>query len=356
MSYYSYPKYVSVAQKRATAEKKIKQLRKKNPDICPVILEGKALAKTWWGKSWNNNLESYADYVNRIGRGRSYVRNLAVVDLRIEPGKVTSLVNGSTLYKVEITIDKMKKQNWQTIRQECQSQLSSLPDLLAGKFPKQLQDIFLVQGKGLFPTPEEITLNCNCPDWATMCKHVAATLYGVGVRLDEDPSLFFTLRQVNMDDLISQAVQEKTASILKGGKSTGKKKNVIADDQLEDLFGIAMDDFAPPAPVKKKSKKAKKKAVKKKPVERDIEKKLAKALAAKQKKQSGKNNKQQSRQSHPTAIALVAHCIEDSTSGLTIRELEKATGFPARKLYGILYRLKQQGRVESPARGIYSHT
>ncbi len=342
MSYYGYPKYVSVAQKKSKAEKKIKQLRKKNPDIRPVILEGQALAKTWWGKSWNKNLESYADYSNRIGRGRSYVRHLAVVDLQIEPGKITSLVNGSSLYKVEITIAKMKKQNWQAIKKECQAKLSSLPDLLAGKFPKSLQDIFMVQGKGLFPTPKEITLDCDCPDWAIMCKHVAATLYGVGARLDEDPTLFFTLRQVNMDDLISQAVQDKTASILKGDKTTGNTSNIIGDDKLEDLFGIDMDDFAPPKAVKSKVKK---KAGKKR--SKPVAKK--KPLTTK----TGKAAPKSKLKSQPTAIAQVAHCIENSKSELCIKELEDATGFSARKLYGILFRLKKQGRVKSPARGMY---
>ena len=345
MSYYGYPKYVSVAQKKSKAEKKIKQLRKKNPDIRPVILEGQALAKTWWGKSWNKNLESYADYSNRIGRGRSYVRHLAVVDLQIEPGKVTSLVNGSSLYKVEITIAKMKKQNWQAIKKECQSKLSSLPDLLAGKFPKSLQDIFMVQGNGLFPTPKEITLDCDCPDWATMCKHVAATLYGVGARLDEDPALFFTLRQVNMDDLISQAVQDKTASILKGDKATGGKSNIIGDDKLEDLFGIDMDDFVPPKAAKGKVKK---KAAKKR--DKPVAKK--KPVTTKTGK-TGKTTSKSKLKSQPTAIAQVAHCIENSKSGFSIKELEETTGFSARKLYGILFRLKKQGRVKSPARGMY---
>ncbi|MCI5224690.1 MAG: hypothetical protein D3924_18980, partial [Candidatus Electrothrix sp. AR4] len=151
MSYYGYPKYVTVAEKRAKAEKKIKQLRKKNPAIRPIILEGQALARTWWGKSWNKNLESYADYSNRIGRGRSYVRHLAVVDLDIAPGKITALVQGSQgkPYEVAISIKKMKPENWRAVQKECQARLSSLPDLLAGKFPKSLQETFLGQGEGL---------------------------------------------------------------------------------------------------------------------------------------------------------------------------------------------------------------
>jgi uncharacterized Zn finger protein len=325
MSYGYYPKYVTVAEKRAKAQKKIKQLRKKTPDIRPVIIAGKALAETWWGKAWNKNLESYADYRNRISRGRSYVRHLAVVDLQIAPGKVTSLVQGSmgAPYQVVISITKMKQKNWQNIKKECQSRLSSLPDLLAGKIPKALQEIFMVQGKGLFPTPAEISFNCSCPDWASMCKHVAATLYGVGARLDENPALFFTLRQAAIDDLVSQAVQSKTSSIIE--KTTTGSSRVIADDKLSDLFGLDMDDLVPVKPVKKITAKVRKR----KPVQQD------------------------DLQGYPTAIALVAYYVDKSKNGLSIKDLQKSTGFPAKKLYAILFRLKQQGKVKSPAYGVY---
>lgn len=326
MSYYDYPKYVSVAEKKTKAQKKIKQLQKKNPNIRPVILEGNALATTWWGKAWNKNLESYADYSNRIGRGRSYVRHLAVVDLQITAGKVTALVQGSrgAPYKVTISINKLKQKNWQNIKKECQSRLSSLPDLLAGKIPKALQEIFMVQGQGLFPTPSEISFDCSCPDWASMCKHIAATLYGVGARLDKDPALFFTLRQATIDDLVSQAVQSKASSII--GKTTTKSSStIITDDKLSDLFGLDMDDLVPVKPIKKTTPKVK----------------------------EGKATPQKAVQEFPTAIALVKHCVNQSKDGLSVKELEQSTGFTAKKLYGILFRLKKQGKVECPAYGVY---
>jgi len=325
MSYGYYPKYVTVAEKRAKAKRKIKQLRKKNPDIRPVILEGQALAKSWWGKAWNKNLESYADYSNRIGRGRSYVRHLAVLDLKIAPGKVKSLVQGSrgAPYKVQISIKKLNQKNWRIIKTECQSRLSSLPDLLAGKIPRALQETFMVQSKGLFPTPSEITFDCSCPDWASMCKHVAATLYGVGARLDEDPALFFTLRQAKMDDLVSQAVKSKASSIIE--KTTAGSSKIIAEDKLSDLFGLDMDDLVPVKPAKRMKAKVKKR----KPMQQD------------------------GLQGYPTAIALVTHYVDKSKKGLSIKDLQASTGFPARKLYGILFRLKQQGKVKSPAYGVY---
>ena len=225
MSYFGFPRYVSVAEKRARAEKKLRQLRKKNPDLAPVIIEGRTLSRTWWGQSWNTNLERYADYRNRIERGRSYVRHLAVLDLRIDKGKVGALVQGSRSkpYTVDIKIKPLPKTNWGKITAACADQLESLQDLLAGRFPKPLAHLFMQKGSGLFPTPGEIHFSCSCPDWASMCKHVAATLYGVGARLDHEPSLFFILRQVNMDDLIANALEETTGQwIQKAEKSVPK--------------------------------------------------------------------------------------------------------------------------------------
>jgi len=217
MSYWGYPRYVSVGKKRAKAAKKLKQLKKKNPAIMPIIIEGRTIARTWWGKSWNHNLERYADYSNRIGRGRSYVRHGAVLDLQISPRRVESLVQGtrSKPYTVIINIKGIKKKIWQNMKTACAGKLDSLPELLAGKFPKTLGEIFTIRGQGLFPSPEEIEFNCSCPDWAYMCKHVAATLYGIGARLDDSPSLFFKLRKVNIDDLIQQAITDQSYKLLK---------------------------------------------------------------------------------------------------------------------------------------------
>ncbi|MEJ2690754.1 MAG: hypothetical protein P8130_12560, partial [Deltaproteobacteria bacterium] len=241
MSYWGFPKYVTVAEKKAKAAKKLQQLKKKRPDIAPVIIAGSALARTWWGKSWNRNLERYADYRNRIGRGKNYVRHGAVLDLRIEGGRVSALVQGTRAkpYEVVVRIARVKKANWDRIRKQCQGELRSLPDLLAGKFPKALGEIFLAEGKGLFPTPKEISFDCSCPDWASMCKHVAATLYGVGARLDEDPLLFFTLRQADTEELVAGAVREKTGDLL--ARADKKSTRVLDDADLSGLFGIDMD-------------------------------------------------------------------------------------------------------------------
>ncbi len=238
---YGYPKYVTVAEKRAKVQKSLEKLRSKHPDIAPVIIDGTKLAKTWWGKAWNDNLESYSDYSNRIGRGRSYVRHGAVLDLQITQGKIAALVQGSETkpYRIEIAIQPLAKDTWETITKACEGKIDSLQELINGRFPKALADLFTAQGKGIFPAPKEISLNCSCPDWATMCKHVAAVLYGAGARLDENPALFFVLRNVHIDDLVSKAIAQKSETLLK--KSGRKSVRVIDNDDISAMFGIEME-------------------------------------------------------------------------------------------------------------------
>ena len=333
---WGYPRYVSVAEKKAKAAKKLKTLKKKRPDIKPVVIEGRTLARTWWGKSWNKNLERYADYTNRIGRGRSYVRHGAVLDLKIDSGKVTALVQGSASkpYEVVINIKAISQTSWRIIKEQCQGELKSLQDLLAGKFPKTLGEIFFAEGKGLFPTPQAISFNCSCPDWASMCKHVAATLYGVGARFDEDPSLFFKLRGADTKDLIARAVKDKTDELLK--KTKKKSTKVIDDADLSDIFGIDLDNK--PNYNKKRTKTTKKKSsVKKstKPIE----------LPRDQKKQQ---------KTQKTATGRVAELIIANKKGSTIDKLVEKTGYSKTKLYAIVHRLKQQGKIKNKAHGVYT--
>jgi len=239
MRFWGFPRYVSKAEKQAKAARKLEQLKKKR-DVRPVILQGHAIARTWWGKSWNQNLERYADYSNRIGRGRSYVRHGAVLDLQISNGEIRALVQGSRSkpYEICIKIGKLSKNTWHQISSSCSGMLDSVSELLAGDFPKELGELFLQRDAGLFPAPKEIAFECSCPDWASMCKHVAATLYGVGARLDEDATLFFTLRGVDTADLVSRTVSGKAESLLE--KASKRSSRIIDDADLSALFGIEL--------------------------------------------------------------------------------------------------------------------
>lgn len=243
-SYDDFAPYVPVSERRARAEKSVAALRKKNPNIQPVVVDGQKLARTWWGQAWNRNLERYADYAYRISRGRSYVRHGAVLDLAIHASQIRALVQGSQTrpYEIQVAIDPLSPTTWQVVTDACQGSINALPDLLEGRFPKALGDLFTAEGHGLFPTPLEIHLDCSCPDWATLCKHASAVLYGVGVRLDQNPQLLFELRGVRMEDLVSQVIKEKSADFLQKAKKKSSRIIEPQEDELGALFGIDLDD------------------------------------------------------------------------------------------------------------------
>src|SRR4051794_22166158 len=197
MSFYEYGPYVSVAAKREKALRHVAKLRKKGQTIRPVAIEGRAISKSFWGMSWCTNLERYSDYESRLPRGRAYVRNGSVVHLEIAKGKITAIVAGSSPYDVKIAIAPVKAKRWQAICRDCAGSVDSLVELLQGRLAKGVMDRVCHEGDGLFPAPEEIELSCSCPDGAGMCKHVAAVLYGIGARLDQEPQLLFLLRDVD---------------------------------------------------------------------------------------------------------------------------------------------------------------
>ena len=235
---WGYHEYVPVAKKKADAAKQLEKLKKKDAKINPVVISGKKVAETWWGIAWNKNLESYADYSNRIGRGRSYVKNGCVLDLAIETGLITALVQGSRKnpYTIKITIAPLSKAKWDRITAQCSHSIADMEALTAGKFPKTLEALFTQKEDGLFPAPKEIKLDCSCPDWASMCKHIAAALYGVGARLDENPSLFFKLRDIPIEDLLKKSVETKMQEMLRN--SNKKSKRTLDDINIEELFGL----------------------------------------------------------------------------------------------------------------------
>ncbi len=227
--------YVPVAKRRRNAERELKKLEKKGHSVSPVAVEGRVIARTFWGKAWCDNLEHYSDFSNRLPRGRTYVRNGSVVDLQIAPGNVVALVSGSELYRVVVQVAAVPKARWTSICGDCAGAIDSLVELLQGRFSKGVMERICQQKTGLFPSPAEIELSCSCPDWATMCKHVAAVLYGVGSRLDERPELLFALRKVDEKDLIAKAARGLPVS-----KSRPRAEKVLASDGLSELFGLEM--------------------------------------------------------------------------------------------------------------------
>jgi len=239
--------YVPVSERRKKAAREIARLKKAGQKVAPVVVEGRKIAASFWGKAWCDNLESYQDYANRVERGRSYVRNGAVIDLRIGPREVRAKVIGSEIYAILITIKPLPAAAWTSICADCAGRVDSLVELLQGKLSKPVMERVCRQADGLFPKPADIKFSCSCPDGASMCKHVAAALYGAGARLDAEPDLLFRLRAVDAGQIFANLDAALPAS--RGG---GAGTRLDASD-LSDIFGI---DMAAPAPSPKPKTKA----------------------------------------------------------------------------------------------------
>ena len=244
MSYYDgWVPYVPVAERRRRAARELAKLARKGQPVSPVVIAGRAITTTFWGKAWGDNLESYRDLANRLSRGRTYVRNGSVLDLQIAPSEVAAMVSGTSLYRVKVQIDPLPRARWQSICKDCAGSIDSLVELLQGRLSQRVMQRICHQGLGLFPDPQQIRFDCSCPDYASMCKHVAAVLYGVGARLDHQPELLFRLRAVDERDLlagIDQAFPKATAA-------TGTAK-VLKSDDLSAIFGLDMAETELPAP------------------------------------------------------------------------------------------------------------
>jgi uncharacterized Zn finger protein len=255
MSWYGdWAPYVPVAQRRANARAYAAKLAKKEKrELCPVKVVGRKMCNSFWGQAWCENLERYSDFSNRLPRGRTYARNGSVVDLQIERGKIRALVGGSDVYQISIAIKTLSRPAWKRIKQDCSQSIDSLLDLLQGRFDQGVMQRLTHRESGLFPQPTEIEMECSCPDWAGLCKHLAAVLYCVGARLDAAPELLFTLRDVDHLDLIGQAVAaENLESAL-----TAEQGSALAASDLGEMFGIELDATAASAtkaaPVAKRS-------------------------------------------------------------------------------------------------------
>lgn len=241
-----WPRYVPVAERRQKAERAATKLARGGRELHPVAVQGRTVAKTPWGKGWCDTLASYGDYANRLPRGTGYLRNGAVIDLGIQPGRVDALVCGTRVYNVRIDIKPLGRQPWRDIKGKCAGQITSLIDLLRGKLSPAIMAVIARRNAGLFPAPAEIKVSCSCPDWAVMCKHVAAVLFGVGTRLDEQPELLFVLRGVDHLELIAEA---PTAAGSNGGKGAAAKAGAMDTATLGTVFGIELAD-EPAAPAR----------------------------------------------------------------------------------------------------------
>ena len=310
--------YVPVAEQHAQARREMARLKKKGKHVQPIEIEGRAIARSFWGKGWCDHLESFADFANRLPRGRRYARNGSVCHLEIRPGRVEAIVSGSELYDVTIGITQIEAAAWTSIKAKCAGRIGSMLELLQGKLSREVMGVVTERDHGLFPKPREIALDCSCPDWAAMCKHVAAALYGVGHRLDHQPDLLFLLRDVDAAELIA------TEIALPGREAAS---DVLANEALSDIFGIDLDTeddaFADPEVPKKKAAKPKQST---RPKGKSSPKQLSVPAGTRPKKVAGK------RPGTPAAkkTAGPSHAILHITSTATTRGTRVATPEPSR--------------------------
>lgn len=262
--------YVSVAERKAQAAKHLKAAQKKGKVLNPVIVTGRQIAHTFWGRAWCDNLENYSDYENRLPRGRSYVRNGSVIDLQVSKGTIHAKVMGSYLYEVDIEIKAMGSLKWKSLVKACSGKIDSLVELLQGKFSDAIMAMIIDPNNGLFPHPNEILMECSCPDGVGMCKHTAAVLYGIGACLDRQPECLFKLRHVDHLELIAQASADGIIAL------SSPSTDGLKESELSSLFGIEMAEI--PSPVKETAQPTLKQRDLA-PVEEDIELSIHQAAA-----------------------------------------------------------------------------
>ena len=274
--------YVSVAERRRKAAKKMDALQKKGVDVQPVIIEGRKIASSFWGEAWCEHLESFSDFENRLPRGRTYVRNGSVCHMAVAKGEIEAKVSGSELYNIKVSIKTLPGKKWTAIKGRCSGQIGSLLELLQGRLSDHVMEVVTDRKEGLFPLPGEMSFHCNCPDSARMCKHVAAVLYGIGARLDAKPELLFTLRGVNHEELIEADAEKAVAA----ATSRGKSKRLAADE-ISAVFGIEIDTDNLQTKKTSSKTKVKKSTKSKSKVKKSAARKTVKKPAATRKKAKG---------------------------------------------------------------------
>ncbi len=294
MSWHSYGPYVSAAERKANAANEMAKRAMSGKKVDPVIIEGRQIAKTFWGLAWCSHIEILSDFASRLEKGKRYARNGSVVHLEISKGKIEAIVKGSELYEITIEIQPISNAAWTRIKQACAGHLTSAVELLQGKFSDATMKILTDPDSGMFPHADDFDTDCSCPDFVRLCKHLAAVLYGVGARLDRSPELLFTLRGVDPTELLSGA----TTFAATQRKS---KAATLKQDELSDVFGIDLADepvaLVPlirknktPRPAPNSTASPAKKAKAKKAVKKRVttKKKVSKSLkAAKAKGRSG---------------------------------------------------------------------
>lgn len=226
-------RYVRVAKRKESAAETAKRLEAEGEILTPAKAHGKAIANSFWGRSWCKAIEGWNDYESRLPAGRSLLKNGGVIDLRIEENLVTAKVVADRLYEVRIFFRKQDEERLAELKKHLTGKLTSLIDLIKGELSDEVITEICSEKYGLFPDYGELKTSCDCLDDAVMCRHAAAALYGIAPRLDDEPELFFTLRGIKAEDFFDSA---------EAIRQTGEDTAEIDLEDLSDTFGIDLEE------------------------------------------------------------------------------------------------------------------
>ena len=167
----------------------------------------------WWAQRWIAVMESFG-WSNRLQRGRTYARKGQVMNIDVQPGRVTARVQGSRRnpYTVQIRVAMLSDEQWERAIDAMGQQALFAARLLAGEMPPEIEQAFQDAGVSLFPKTPEIAMSCSCPDVAVPCKHIAAVYYLLAEEFDRDPFLLMTLRGRTRDQVMSELRARRAAA------------------------------------------------------------------------------------------------------------------------------------------------
>ena len=215
-------------------------------DYGEVKIDGKVISSSWWGQMWCRNIENYSNIRNRLERGRTYIRQNTVKSLSISNNCAESQVQGHSKepYRVIINIKTIEKSKYDNILNKCENSVDNLESLMTGSFPKEYQQFFTDEEYGLFPKSNEIDYNCTCLDYEKnmhMCKHIAATMYAIGNKLDNDPLIFFKLRGIDISEFSNKILKKETEFVW--NNINGESNRKINSNDISFLFGVDCDEI-----------------------------------------------------------------------------------------------------------------
>ena len=167
-----------------------------------IEMASRPITKTWWGEKWLDALKG-VDYANRIGRGKTYANTGRVYDIIINDNLALAKVKGNyqSFYNVSVEFKQFSQSEKNTIIKAIYENPTVMSALLNRKLPREVYDLLKSQNVNVFPTSHrDLNTDCNCPDYATICKHIAGLVYMIALEIDKDPFLIFKLRGLDLLD------------------------------------------------------------------------------------------------------------------------------------------------------------